>query len=197
MKSHRIPLLGVAVFVVLFGCAASLYPGGNQTNPHAPGFDWLHNYWCDLLGPVADNGQLNPARPVAMLAMIVLGVALAFFWYRLAGFLAGSRSRRVAVRVSGIVSMTTACLLFTPWHDIALVVSGSAVLVALAATLIFLRQNHQKQLLRLGLACMLFFVANNAIYWTKTGLAWLPILQKVTICVFLYWIARISLLLKR
>ncbi|MFN0014183.1 MAG: hypothetical protein ACKVU2_06505, partial [Saprospiraceae bacterium] len=152
---------------------------------------------CDLLGSVAGNGQPNPARPTAMLAMVVLGTALAFFWYRLAGFLTGSRSRRVAVRISGIVSMTTACLLFTPWHDTALVISGSTVLVTLAATLVFLRQNRQNHLLRLGFVCLLFFVANNAIYWTKTGLVWLPFLQKVTICVFLYWITRISLLLKR
>jgi len=196
MHTEKLPLLGIAVFVVLYGYATTLYPGGNQSDLHAPGFDWRHNYWCDLLSVWADNGHINPARPVAVLAMVVLGVALAFFWYRLAGHLRGSRYWRVAVRVSGIVSMAATCLLLTPMHDTALVLSGGASLVVLVATLMFLHQNRYAGRLRFGLFCMLLLIANNAIYWTKTGLAWLPLLQKATFIVFLFWIAGISLLLK-
>ncbi len=42
MKTDKIPLLGILVFVVLYGCAADMYPGGNQTDLKAPGFDWKH-----------------------------------------------------------------------------------------------------------------------------------------------------------
>lgn len=92
--------------------------------------------------------------------------------------------------------MVATCLLLTPLHDTALIVSGGAVLVALVATLVFLRQYRHIRLFRIGLFCMLLLVANNAIYWTQTGLFWLPMLQKVTFLVFLCWIAATSLLLK-
>lgn len=197
MHTEKLPLFGIAAFAALYGYATTLYPGGNQADLHAPGFDWQHNYWCDLLSVWADNGQPNPARPVAVSAMLILGVALAFFWYRLAGHLRSSRHWRQTVRVSGIGSMAATGLLLTPLHDTALIVSGGASLVALAATMLFLYQNKRTGLLRIGLFCLLLLFANNAIYWTKTGLAWLPLLQKVTFAVFLCWIAAISLLLKK
>jgi len=197
MHTEKLPLFGIAVFIVLYCYAATLYPGGNQADPQASGFDWLHNYWCDLLGARADNGHPNPARPVAIAAMLVLGAVLAFFWYRLAGFLRAGRRLCLAVRVSGMVSMSSACLLLTPWHDTALIVSGGAALVALAGTLMFVHQNGHVGFLRLGWFCILLLLANNAIYWTKTGLAGLPVLQKATFLVFLFWIAGISLLLKK
>lgn len=196
MKTDKIPLFGIVVFVALYGCAAQLYPGGNQTDLKAPGFDWLHNYWCDLLSMHASNGKINPARPVAMLAMVLLSVALAFFWYRLAGFLDCSVRMRAVVRASGIISMATACLLFTPFHGTALVVSGGSGIVVLVATMVFLRQNNLTQLFRFGVFCVVLFVGNNLIYWSKTGLEWLPLVQKITFCAILYWVARISLLLK-
>lgn len=196
MHSEKFPLLGILVFAVLYGYATTLYPGGNQADLHAPGFDWQHNYWCDLLSVWADNGQPNPARPVAVSAMLILGAALAFFWYRLAGHLRTGRHWRQTVRVSGIGSMVATGLLLTPLHDTALIVSGGFSLVALAATLVFLHQYRHTRLFLIGLFCMLLLVANNAIYWTKTGLAWLPMLQKVTFLVFLCWIAATSLLLK-
>jgi hypothetical protein len=197
MKTDKIPLLGILAFVVLYGCAADMYPGGNQTDLEAPGFDWQHNYWCDLLGMRAGNGHVNPARPVAIAATVVLGTTLAFFWYRLAGFLDyGARLRR-GVRASAIISMAAICLLFTPLHDTALVVSGGAGFVVLVATMAFLHQNNLTLLLRFGGFCMLLVLANNLIYWSKTGLGWLPMIQKITFCAILCWVAGISLLLKK
>ncbi len=196
MYTEKLPLLGIAAFIFLYGYATTLYPGGNQADLHAPGFDWRHNYWCDLLSTWADNGRPNPARPVAMLAMVLLAASFVVFWYRLAGFLRGSRRRRATVRVSGVVSMAAACLLFTPLHDTALVISGGTALVSLVATFSFLRQGNHRALLYFGLFCMALFALNNAIYWSKTGLAWLPVVQKITFAVFLFWVAKISLLLR-
>ncbi|MBK9336145.1 MAG: hypothetical protein IPM98_05995 [Lewinellaceae bacterium] len=163
----------------------------------AAGFNWLHNYWCDLLSMDAGNGKINPARPAAMLAMVLLGSVLAFFWYRLAGFLDCSPRMRALIRASGIISMATAFLLFTPFHDTALAVSGGTGFVVLVATMAFLRQNNLIQLFHFGAFCVGLVAVNNLIYWSKTYLEWLPLVQKITFCAILYWVASISLLLKR
>ncbi len=195
-KSH-FPLLGIALFCLLYGCAAARYPGGNQADALAPGFDWANNYWCDLLGPRADNGQPNPARPVAMFATAILAAALAAFWWRLSGFLAWPRGWRRLVRASGVISMASALIIFSDFHDTAILVSGISGLLAVGATVVFLWERNLRGPLRFGAFCLGLVAANNAVYWSKIGLGQLPVLQKITFAAFLFWVAWVSLYLKK
>lgn len=197
MRKFTPTILGIALFALLYFRAAQLYPGGNQTDKTAPGFDWLNNYWCDLLGPIADNGQANPARPIAMLATAILCAALANFWWHLAGFWETSRMRRTIFRNSGAVSMATALILFTPFHDTAIVVSGGSGVAAIVFTFAVLRQKTLQRHFAFGVFCLALVALNNFIYWTKSGLGWLPIVQKVTFLVFLGWVFGICWVLQK
>jgi len=72
MKSAKdlltlLPTFGILIFCGLFVYAASLYPGGSQADINSDGFNWVHNFWCNLMLENALNGRENPARPVPFL----------------------------------------------------------------------------------------------------------------------------------
>ncbi|PIQ21332.1 MAG: hypothetical protein COW65_09725 [Cytophagales bacterium CG18_big_fil_WC_8_21_14_2_50_42_9] len=75
------PLFGSTLFLLLYFVATLYYPGGSQFDKNTKGFSWAHNYWCNLLNENAINGQPNPARPIALTAMMVLCLTLTVFWY--------------------------------------------------------------------------------------------------------------------
>eukprot|EP01041_Mallomonas_annulata_P035984 gene35984-59008_t len=51
-----------------------------MANQNAKGFSWVHNFWCNLLNETAINGEKNSARPIALVAMLVLSASLSLFW---------------------------------------------------------------------------------------------------------------------
>ncbi|MGB5430515.1 MAG: hypothetical protein WBM94_12640, partial [Eudoraea sp.] len=60
-----LPTVGILIFIGLYIYAASLYPGGSQLDSNSLGFDWMNNYWCNLMNENGMNGLENPARPFA------------------------------------------------------------------------------------------------------------------------------------
>jgi hypothetical protein len=60
--------------------ASMLYPGGSQADLQSVGYDWIHNYWCNLMNDQAMNGQSNPAKPFAVVAMVILCLSLLVFF---------------------------------------------------------------------------------------------------------------------
>lgn len=191
MKKN-LPTIGILIFATLYFKASKMYPGGNQIDRTEAGFNWFQNYWCDLLGTKADNGLHNPARPVAMLATAILCASLAVFWVRMARRMSVSAAWRQLIEVSAVVSMTSVLILFTDFHDTAIIVSGTSGLLAVGATFVFVFQKKMWRQWHFGWFCMVLVLANNLIYWSKSGLFWLPVLQKITFCCFLFWVAWID-----
>ena len=74
-----LPIAGIFLFFVLYIFAASKYPGGSQADDFSIGFDWFHNYWCDLMKEVAYNESKNPARPIAIAATFLLSFSISLF----------------------------------------------------------------------------------------------------------------------
>ena len=187
-----LPVAGSLLFVVLYALAAQRYPGGSQFDPTTLGFSWTQNYWCNLLNEKALNGQMNPARPIALAAMGVLGASLALFWAlfpRHAGF---SKTGRLAVQLSGAVSMGLGLFIFTDFHDVLINVASLCGLVALIGTFIGLWKLGYKRLLWLGLFNGLLVALNNALYYSDLR-QYLPIVQKITFLTFLLWICLIAI----
>lgn len=75
-----VPVLGSVLFIILYIIAAFLYPGGSLSGKTAVYYNWTENYWCNLLDDKAINGQVNSAKPVAMVAMLILCGSLSVFW---------------------------------------------------------------------------------------------------------------------
>lgn len=64
---NTIPFLGIILFSILYYYSSTLYPGGSQADINTIGFDWVNNYWCNLMNEKGMNGELNQARSFAIL----------------------------------------------------------------------------------------------------------------------------------
>ncbi len=182
------PTLGICLFIFLYGLAACQYPGGSNIDRTAIGFSWQHNYWCDLLGNVGKNGINNPARPIALAAMLVLCGSLAFFWWQLPDLYQQSNRFIRLSRWAGPLSMLIILFIGTPYHDSVTNTAGTFGVVALTATFTGLYYNRQFGLIVLGMFCMLLVGLNNYVYYTHHYLFYLPVLQKATFLFFLTWV---------
>ncbi|MBN8676119.1 MAG: hypothetical protein J0L56_18450 [Chitinophagales bacterium] len=191
-----LPALGIGLYVLLYIIATFLYPGGSDINRAAAGFSWQHNYWCELMADYAQNGQVNTARPVAITAMFLLGISLTLFWY-FASFLFRSRSPgRILIRYAGILSMLTMVFLLFAEHDPVINTAGALGMTALITVTIGLYKKRNYTLAAMGILCVLLSALNNYIYFTNE-LYYLPVIQKISFAVFLFWFIRVSFYLYR
>lgn len=185
-------IIGITLFVLLYIFSAALYPGGSQADLTSEGFDWVHNYWCNLLNTEAMNGRPNPARPYAITATIVLCGSIAVFLYQFSGALELTARWQQTIRVSGLSSMACATLIFTRWHDLMTILASMFGLVALMGVIIGLINNKMHTFLRWAGLCILLMGVNNYIYYSGHYLVALPLLQKLTFLVVLSWVVALS-----
>ena len=153
----------------------------------AKGFDWLHNYWCELLAANAKSGQPNAASPIAIGAFIVLDVVLLLCWLQ-ASFL--YRRGHVAgklIILCGILSCISLAFMSSPSHDLVINIAGGFGLVALSLTMAGLKARKFYAGFILGLICIFLFFLNTYIYYTRTWFDSLAVVQKVSFVAFLWW----------
>jgi hypothetical protein len=188
-----VPLIGNFLFIVLYVIAALLYPGGSGTDKTSIGYNWTENYWCNLLSEQAINGQLNTARPFAIIAMIILCVSLSSFWILFPILALLKKNHRLLIQLSGSISMITSFLLLTNAdHDFAINISSSFGFIVMVATIIALRQLKLSKLFLFGLFNILLIALNNYLYHTQQ-MTYLPIVQKFSFLSFLVWFSWIDL----
>jgi len=189
-----LPVVGCILFIILYVVAAFLYPGGSGTNKTSVGYNWMENYWCNLLNKTAINGQVNNAKPVAMTAMVILCISLSFFWMFFPVVLQLKKHHRNIIQMAGTASMFAAFLLLTKVdHDLAVNFSSSLGLVAMLGVLVALYQLKWNKLFAFGLFNLLLVALNNYLYYIISDLTYLPIVQKLTFLSFLFWICCIEI----
>lgn len=188
-----LPFGGTIAFACLYLAATFLYPGGSQADRNAKGFSWTQNYWCNLLNEQSINGQHNTARPIAMTALLVLCLTLAFFWYVFPLHAGLPKNKRLAVQLSGFCAMGTGLFIFTAFHDLVVNLACIFGLVAMAGTFAGLKKLKWNRLFWLGVFNLLLAVINNILYYGNGLRVYLPVVQKITFVFFLGWIACISL----
>ncbi len=189
-----VPILGITCFLLLFVVATYLYPGGNQMDSTCETYSWVHNYWCDLLGEKAGNGQVNEARFFAIPAMLILCISLSFFWYFLPLLFRQSLAdknqqwKAKTIRFCGISAMFVSCLLFTSLHNMVINITALLGGIALVITFSELKKQQYPALFYLALFCLTLCSINFAIYQSSTYLLVLPLLQKITFLICFGWI---------
>jgi hypothetical protein len=184
---------GIGLFFCLYFSATLSYPGGTQADAYSSGFSWSDNYWCNLLNATAINGAYNSARPFALVAMIVLCLTLAVFWYGFPVFAGMGKTWIKIIRYTGMAAMTTAFFLFMGPHDIIINTASLFGLVAVLGTLNGLYQLQWKGLFIMGILNLVLVVINNICYYNEELLMYLPVVQKISFVFFLSWISLISL----
>jgi hypothetical protein len=193
-----LPIFGTVLFLIIYFIATCYYPGGSQIDKHSIGFSWINNYWCNLLNETAINGIQNPAKPIALIGMIILCITMTLFWFQLPRQLKLNRKLKLIIRISGAISMTLTFLLFTPInHDLVTNLASIFGLIATVGTFAGLYKKKWSGLFTFGLLNVLLVGLNNYIYYTKGLIVYLPVIQKITFGTFLLWICAISLNLFR
>ncbi len=183
---------GIVFYFILYGVSASRYPGGNQIDHQEAGFSWAQNYGCNLFNEQALNGQINPARPFAILANLILCVAIAWFFVRYGSKHPVSKKWSRITQIAGVFSMFFASILFTRFHDITSILSGIFGVIALWGVYMGLQKDQQYSLIRYGFICFILIAVNNAIYFSEKGIYYLPVIQKITLVVILSWVVLVE-----
>ena len=191
-KIHRItnliPLIGITIFVGLYIFSASLYPGGSQANLKSEGFDWIDNYWCNLMNQNGMNGEPNPAKPFSIFALSILCISLMVFFIRFARTYPKSKLWMQIISTCGVISMSSAILIFTPYHDLMTLVSSFFGLFVVAGIVKEIYRSNLTPYKIGGAACVILLGLNNYIYYSRQGIELLPFLQKITLIMVLIWI---------
>lgn len=186
------PAAGSLLFVILYVVATWFYPGGSQADKAARGFDWMNNYWCNLLNEEGINGEVNGARPVAFVAMVVLALTMSAFAWIFPVQVGFKRGVRLFLQVCGIGAMVLSMFVFTEWHDWMVNIGCSLGVVGAVGTMVGLWRLNWKLLFWWGIMNLLLVGLNNLMYYYQPWLVALPLVQKFTFLFFLGWVSGVS-----
>jgi hypothetical protein len=198
LLSWLVPIAAVLTFAVLYAAAAVIFPGGTRAEPGRTGFSFVHNYWCDLMDATTYGGRANPARPVALAAMVVLCGGLAVLWLAAPALFPRAPRRGWVVRVAGVACALVAPFAGAGFHDSAIRVAVALGAVGFVTTLTALEPARAgTSTLRIAGWCVLAVVAVNYFIWeTGIGLPILAAVQKVAFIGFLTWVVLLALRLR-
>jgi hypothetical protein len=198
LLSWLVPVAAVFAFLVLYAVAAALFPGGTRAEPGRTGFSFLHNYWCDLMDATSYGGRANPARPIALAAMVVLCSGLAVLWMVAPALFPRARWRGWIVRVAGVGCALVAPLAGAGFHDSAIRLGAGLGAIAFVTTLTALEPEPGRRVtLRAGGWWVLAIVAVNYFIWeTGLGLPILAAVQKLAFIGYLTWVVMLALRLR-
>jgi hypothetical protein len=188
-RSH-LPLIGIVISVCLFFVAATYYPGGTTDSASSVGYDWAHNFISSLFAANALNGAANPARLVAIPAMLVLCVSIAALFKSISNKSA-SKIHRKTIEISGIGSTVYAFLVVTPMHDLMVNIALPFALIAQLATLHLLYVMRRSLLFFAGSVCILLLLLSAAMYYGNVFFGLLPVVQKASLVACLGWLVAV------
>jgi hypothetical protein len=192
-------LLGV--FLVLLVAAALVYAGGSWADPAATRFDWLRNYWCDLMRPTTPGGRPNGASvAIARCAFMALAGSLAAFWLAAAPLVPAHRLARLMVAAGLGSALAVVAIAWLPHgeqnlpHSIATLSAGGFGTLAVGLLLLGSRSVGPRLSARhlWGAALLLAALVNIVTY---VDIAWVdprdnslvPAAQKVATPIFALW----------
>ena len=183
MKKNYLPIVGVLVALVLFALATTRYPGG---------YDWANNTISALFQPHAPNGAQNPARTIAVLAVFMFCVSMAFVFQWISSS-AKSRFHKKTIEISGIGSMVYAFLLVTPMHNVLVGVGLIFFLTAILTTLHMVYLGGSSGMFYAGVVCLALPLTNAAIYYGHVFYGFLPVGQKLAMAMWVGWLFAVLL----
>jgi hypothetical protein len=179
MKKH-ILLLGILLSVLLLAISATYYSGGSQHDKNAVGYNFQHNYLCNLFNKKAVNGGDNSTTRIwAIGGMLCLCVSLALFFVRFSEKIPNATSAKI-IKYCGVSSMFFAFLVATPYHDLMTTLSSVTALVALLYITVAIFKSKRPVFKWLCGLCLANLYLNNYIYYSQNFLEYLPVLQKIS-----------------
>ena len=187
MKKNQI-IIGISIAVLFLFLAAAFYPGGSNLDPNSIGYDWKNNYISNLLSPKAINGMDNAARPWAIVGVLFLSASFGFFFYGFSKYIKVKSAANV-IKFAGVGSALAGLLAVVPaLHDSMVTLSSIMTLVAFFYITIF---TIKSKLTFFKIFSILFLAIHYFacyLYFTRTFLDYLPIMQKAIHLVQIVWV---------
>ena len=174
-----LPTFGILIFIGLYVYATTLYPGGSQADINSVGFEWRHNYWCNLMSEDAMNGDENPASPVALLGMVILCSSMTLFFFQFANYFVKDSVWKMTIKISGALAMLSAIFIFTEYHDIMTTILSVCGVVGIIGIIRALHKNDLTFFKISGIICLVVVGVNNLFYYNENLIKYLPVVQKV------------------
>ncbi len=187
-----LPVFGFCLYVLLYLVAVFQYPGGSEVDRSSVGFNWMQNYWCDLLAHNAENGLPNTARTIAITAMVVLCLSIALYSYFVPRLLDLPKWTKIVISTSGILSMGVLAFLQVGNHDTVINASVALGLLSILLTLWGMFHLRLWGFIIFGIVCLLLALLNIYVYYSKTWIGALPVIQKISFLAFLLWFSLVS-----
>ena len=195
MKKHAV-LIGIVFSIVLLVIAAIYYPGGSQIDKNSIGYDWKNNYMSNLFSPKAVNGLDNTSRPWAMAGMFFLCTSCAIFF-------TGFSKRLPPGTAAGIIKYSGACaalfvfLIITPYHDLMVTLSSPCILIAIFYLSVLILKSKLLFFKFLSIACLASLYISIYMYYTRSFLGALPVMQKLCFFTIVTWMVGLEYFTKR
>lgn len=191
-----LPTLGILIFMGLYIYATTLYPGGSQADINSVGYDWLNNFWCNLMSVNSMNGLENPARPVALFAMIILCSSMTLFFFQFANYFVENKNWKITIKISGTLAMLSAVFIFTKFHDIMTTILSVCGVIGIIGIIRALHKNKMTFFKVSGIICMSLVGIINLFYYNENLIIHLPLVQIVAFVLILAWTVGLNIKMK-
>ena len=186
LRKHSI-LIGIVISLSLLVLATRHYPGGSQYDKDSVGYDWKNNYLSNLFGASAVNGAHNASRPWAIAGMLVLCASFAFFFIEFSKKIS-PKSAAGVIRYCGAGGMLFAFLAVTPYHDQVLTAASTLALISMFYITVFLFKSKLHYFKVLSIVLLVVSYGCNYVYFTRSYLEFLPVLQKIALVITIIWV---------
>jgi hypothetical protein len=134
------------------------------------------------------NGMENKARPFGVIGVVLLGLSSGLAFIRLAHKVA-SKKYSVVIKYLGMLLMVLSSLITIPsLHNAMVTISSIVTLLLVFYVAILLIKSNLKVLKIMSMLLLIIFYGAAFMYFTKTGLDYLPFIQKTIHILQIVWI---------
>lgn len=180
--------IGIIIFILIFLYASTFYDGGSKVYPDKKRWDWVNNYWCDLIWPTTITGEPNRSSKWGIIANALLCFSMIFFFIAFSMVYTSQNSWFYIISISGTISMVCSMFIFSSLHDKIIGVIVLTALPAIVGVIYGLILFDQQIALYWGGAALFSIFINVYIFYTKKGKKILPLIQKFAFVIVLGWV---------
>jgi hypothetical protein len=193
LKKHAV-LIGISIRVLLLIIATFHYPGGTYDNEKSLGYDWANNYISNLLNPLAVNGARNGARPYALVSVLFLTACFGLFFVKFSECIK-IKSASLVIKYVGILATVLGFITVVPsMHDAMVAASSILTLLLFFYILVMVIKSKVSWLKVMSILFMLTLYFAAYMYFTRSFLVYMPMMQKVIFLMKIVWILSLEYL---
>ena len=196
MKKYA-TLIGIIIGTFLLILATFHYPGGTYENVNSEGYDWANNYISNLLRPLAVNGTENAARPYAILGVLFLTASFGVFFVKFSNRIK-IKSASLVIKYLGILATILGFITIVPsMHDIMVTASSILTLLIFFYITVMVIKSKLSLMKVLSIIFLLTFYFGAYMYFTRSYLEYMPIMQKIIFLMKIVWILSLQYLTRK